>query len=66
MCTPNVLHENKELTTSSGFLNVSKDTLQHLKYPNVFGIGDCTTTPNSKTAAAVGMLYRILYIIRNL
>jgi len=32
---------------------VDKFTLQSPKFSNVFGFGDCTTTPNSKTAAAV-------------
>lgn len=27
--------------------------MRHTRYPNVFGIGDCTSTPNSKTAAAI-------------
>lgn len=27
--------------------------MQHLKYPNVFGIGDVTGVPNSKTGAAI-------------
>jgi hypothetical protein len=26
-----------------------------VKYSNIFGIGDCTSLPTSKTAAAVGM-----------
>ena len=30
-----------------------KHTLQHIKYPNIFAVGDCAGTPNSKTAAAV-------------
>ena len=24
------------------------------RYPNIFGIGDCTNVPTSKTAAAIG------------
>jgi sulfide:quinone oxidoreductase len=27
--------------------------MQHVRYPNVFGLGDACSTPNSKTAAAV-------------
>lgn len=50
-----VIAKNKELSDSTGFLNVHKGTLQHVKYSNIFGIGDCTTLPTSKTAAAVGM-----------
>ena len=28
--------------------------MQHVNYPNVFGIGDCLNVPTAKTAAAVG------------
>ena len=41
------------LADPAGYLDVNKFSLQHTKYPNVWGIGDCTNTPNSKTAAAV-------------
>ena len=49
-----VLKNNKNLSDQAGFLNVHKETLQHVKYKNIFGIGDCTNAPTSKTAAAVG------------
>lgn len=35
------------------WLEVDKFSLQHLRYPNVFGIGDVTGVPNSKTGAAI-------------
>ncbi|KAK8763656.1 hypothetical protein V5799_033735 [Amblyomma americanum] len=38
---------------AAGFLDVDGETLQHKRYPNVFGIGDCTNVPTAKTAAAV-------------
>jgi len=41
------------LADAGGWLEVDRATLQHVRHPNVFGIGDCTSTPNSKTAAAV-------------
>lgn len=41
------------LAAESGWVDVHKNTLQHTKYANVFGLGDVTTTPNAKTAAAV-------------
>ncbi len=41
------------LADASGWVSVDKHTLQHTHFPNIFGLGDCTTTPNSKTAAAV-------------
>jgi sulfide:quinone oxidoreductase len=42
-----------EEPTQKGWLSVDKHTLQHKKYPNVFGIGDVTGIPNSKTGAAI-------------
>lgn len=47
-----------------GWLAVDKATLQHLKYSNVFGIGDVTGVPNSKTGAAVRMQYPV--VVENL
>ncbi|NXO34412.1 SQOR protein, partial [Locustella ochotensis] len=44
---------NSPVSDENGWLDVDKETLQHKKYPNVFGIGDCTNLPTSKTAAAV-------------
>ena len=42
------------LTDDAGFVNVNKETTQHVKYPNVFALGDCSNIPTSKTAAAIG------------
>ena len=44
---------NSPLADPSGWLAVDKFTLEHTQYPDIYGLGDCTTTPNSKTAAAV-------------
>lgn len=41
------------LADASGWMSVDKHTLRHTALDKVFGLGDCTTTPNSKTAAAV-------------
>jgi sulfide:quinone oxidoreductase len=38
---------------SKGWVNVHKDTLQHNVYPNVFSLGDASSLPTSKTAAAI-------------
>ncbi len=38
-----------------GWLAVDKNTLQHVKYDNVFGCGDVNGTPLGKTAATVKM-----------
>jgi sulfide:quinone oxidoreductase len=36
----------------SGFVDVEKFSLRHVRYPNVFAVGDAGSTPNAKTAAA--------------
>jgi sulfide:quinone oxidoreductase len=38
---------------AGGWLEVDKATLQHRRYPNVFGVGDINGTPRGKTAATV-------------
>ncbi|MBP0028013.1 FAD/NAD(P)-binding oxidoreductase [Roseofilum sp. Guam] len=38
---------------AKGWIDVNKFTLQHNRYPNVFGLGDASSLPTSKTAAAV-------------
>ncbi|EDV28776.1 uncharacterized protein TRIADDRAFT_49680 [Trichoplax adhaerens] len=53
--------KDSELADSNGYVDVDKHTLQHVRYPNVFGIGDCTNTPNGKTVAAVAAQLRALY-----
>ncbi|XP_031625922.1 sulfide:quinone oxidoreductase, mitochondrial [Contarinia nasturtii] len=50
---PQVLLESKHLTNEAGFVDVDKATMQHVKYPNVFALGDCASSPNSKTMAAI-------------
>jgi sulfide:quinone oxidoreductase len=40
------------LAADTGFTDVDHHTLQHVRYPNVFGLGDGANTPNAKTAAA--------------
>lgn len=47
-----------------GWLAVDKHTLQHLKYPNIFGVGYVTGVPNSKTGAAIRKQYPI--VVKNL
>lgn len=45
--------KNSPLAASNGWLNVDQYTLQHQCFDNVFGIGDCTSLPTSKTGAAI-------------
>ncbi|MCX6481474.1 MAG: FAD/NAD(P)-binding oxidoreductase [Mycobacterium sp.] len=37
----------------TGYFEVDKHTMQHVRYPNVFALGDAGSTPNSKTGAAI-------------
>ncbi|XP_077975602.1 sulfide:quinone oxidoreductase, mitochondrial-like [Styela clava] len=48
------------LSNEAGFVNVDSKTLQHTKYPEVFALGDCSSLPTSKTAAAVACQNKIL------
>lgn len=41
------------LANAAGFVDVDKASLQHLRYPNVFSLGDVSSLPTSKTAAAI-------------
>ena len=41
------------LANGAGFVEVDPFSLQHVRYPNVFSLGDVSGMPNSKTAAAV-------------
>ncbi|MFO0696826.1 MAG: FAD/NAD(P)-binding oxidoreductase [Polyangiales bacterium] len=37
----------------AGWVDVDKHTLQHVRYPNVFSLGDASSLPCSKTGAAI-------------
>jgi len=58
------------LANAAGWVDVNDNTLQHNKYPNIFGLGDAASTSNAKTAAAVRkqvpvVVDNILYLIKN-
>jgi sulfide:quinone oxidoreductase len=38
--------------TDQGWIEVDMQTLRHLRYPNVFGVGDINGVPKGKTAAS--------------
>lgn len=40
-------------STPMGYVDVDKHTMQHVRYRNVFALGDAGSTPNSKTGAAI-------------
>ncbi len=39
--------------TPAGYVDVDKHTHQHVRYPEIFALGDAGSTPNSKTGAAI-------------
>jgi len=43
---------NSPLADAAGWCEVDPGTLQHVRYPDVFGLGDVCSTSNAKTAAA--------------
>lgn len=51
-CAPDVVR-NSPLADAAGWVDVDKGTTQHVRYPNVFSLGDASSLPTSKTAAAV-------------
>ncbi|XP_075883455.1 sulfide:quinone oxidoreductase, mitochondrial-like [Nelusetta ayraudi] len=50
---PSSVVKGSPLADEAGWLDLNKETLQHKRFPNVFGIGDCTNLPTARTAAAV-------------
>jgi sulfide:quinone oxidoreductase len=41
------------VSDEGGWVEVDQNSLQHVKYKNIFALGDCCNVPTSKTAAAV-------------
>ena len=41
------------LVNAAGWVEVNQATMQHVRYANIYSLGDVCSTPNSKTAAAV-------------
>jgi len=49
------------LADAAGYVDVDKNTLRHTKYNNVWALGDCSSLPCSKTAAAVFSQTEVLH-----
>jgi sulfide:quinone oxidoreductase len=41
------------LANTAGWVDVDASSLRHVRYPDVFALGDCSGLPTSKTAAAI-------------
>jgi NADPH-dependent 2,4-dienoyl-CoA reductase/sulfur reductase-like enzyme len=51
MSPPKVI-KSSALANAGGYVDVDQHTMQHTKYPNVFSLGDSSSVPAAKTAAA--------------
>ncbi|HTN34518.1 MAG TPA: FAD/NAD(P)-binding oxidoreductase [Marinobacter sp.] len=51
-CAPDFV-KNSPLANADGWVDVDQHSLQHVRYGNVFSLGDCSSLPTSKTAAAI-------------
>ena len=61
--------KSSPLVNAAGWVEVNQNSMQHVRYPNIFSLGDVSSTPNSKTAAAVRkqapvVVDNILHIMR--
>ena len=54
MDPPEILKAQKDSVNLAGSLYVSPDTLQHVKYKNIFDMKDGTHTPYSKPMVTIG------------
>lgn len=48
------------LGSAKGWIPVNKETLQHVKYDNVFALGDIAAVPMGKTGGSVRKQYKVL------
>jgi len=44
---------NSTLANAAGWVDVDKNTLQHVRYANIFSLGDASSLPTSRTGAAI-------------
>jgi len=49
-----------DLGSAKGWIPVNKETLQHIRYENVFSIGDVAQVPMGKTGGSVRKQYKVL------
>ena len=59
MSAPDFVKESP-LAADRGWLELDKHTLQHPRWPNVFGLGDTSNLPTAKTAAAIRHQARVV------
>ncbi|MEA3330911.1 MAG: FAD/NAD(P)-binding oxidoreductase [Campylobacterota bacterium] len=59
MCAPDVVATSK-IGSGKGWVPVRKETLQHVKYKNVWCLGDVAAVPMGKTGGSVRKQYKVL------
>lgn len=59
MIAPREIGES-DLGSAKGWVPVNKETLQHIRYLNVFSIGDVAQVPMAKTGGSVRKQYKVL------
>ncbi|MCD4668280.1 MAG: NAD(P)/FAD-dependent oxidoreductase, partial [Sulfurimonas sp.] len=59
MCAPDVVATSK-IGSGRGWVPVKKETLQHVKYKNVWCLGDVAAVPMGKTGGSVRKQYKVL------
>lgn len=52
-CGPPAFIKESNIGDAAGWVDVNKETTRHNKYSNIFALGDCSSLPTSKTAAAI-------------
>lgn len=51
---------NSDVGSAKGYIPVNKETLQHVKFPNVFALGDIAAVPMGKTGGSARKQYAVL------
>jgi sulfide:quinone oxidoreductase len=51
---------NSPVGSGKGWVPVNKETLQHVKYPNVFALGDIAAVPMGKTGGSARKQYKVV------
>ena len=59
MKAPDVVASSK-IGSSKGWIPVKKETLQHVKYKNVFSLGDVVAVPMGKTGGSARKQYKVI------
>ncbi len=51
---------NSPIGSGKGWVPVNKETLQHVKYPNIFALGDIAGVPMGKTGGSARKQYKVV------